>query len=320
MNSSPDSRKGLIVAILILIATPLLACNPNVVTAWGDLLETARTIWAGIWATPEPDYYGISILCSEDLLAAHGNPPVSYVDHIITTTQEIAAAWGVAQPYSLTFTLGPTYAKPDGSGRIMAPFQFTNPYSDVYGVPYGAPLTGLCLEFEELDVEGTPVPLLADGYQVADYVLSTTTPQMGYAECPSGITPTPTPTPTPLPTSTPTPTPGDAYENDDPPDHSSIAVNESQCRSLDPYGDVDVVHLWVWSGLHVQVRTHSLGGWASTDVEVSTCSGTFADTDGGESIIEWTADCDEVAVITVRSANGYYGPGETYALEVDQLP
>lgn len=322
MSNSIAPRKGLIVAILVLTATPLLACNPNVVTAWGDLLETAEAIWAGIWATPEPDYYGISILCSEDLLAAHGNPPVPYVDAVAATTEEIATAWGVAQPYSLTFSLGPTYAKPDGSGRIMATFQFTNPYSDVYGVPYGAPLTGLCLEFEEVDVEGTPVPLLADGYQVADYVLPTTTPQVGYSECPSGITPTPTPTPTPLPTNTPTPAPGDGYEPDNPyPTHnSSIAVGESQSRTLEPYGDEEYVHLWVWTGLHVQVRTHSLGGWASTNVEIPTCSGTFADTDGGEGIIEWTSVCDEVVVVTVRSANGYYGPGETYTLEVEQLP
>jgi len=313
-------RIGCILSLILLLATPLLACDPNVVTAWGDLVETAKIIWAGIWATPEPDYYGISILCGEDLLAAHGNPPVPYVDAIATTTEEIAAAWDVAQPYSLTFTLGPTYAKPDGSGRIIAPFQFTNPYSDVYGVPFGAPLTGLCLEFEEVDVEGTPVPLLADGYQVADYVLPTTTPQVGYAECPSGITPTPTPTPTPLPTDTPTPAPGDSYENDDPPDHSSIAVSETQYRSLDPYGDVDIVHLWVWSGLHVQVRTHSLGGWASTNMEISTCSGTLADVDGGEAIVDWVSVCDEVVVVTLTSGNGYYGPGETYTLEVSQLP
>jgi len=143
---------------------------------------------------------------------------------------------------------------------------------------------------------------------------------VGYAECPSGITPTPTPTPTPVPTETPTPAPGDAYEDDDPPNNSAIAVGEAQDRSLDPYGDVDVVHLWVWSGLHIQVRTRSLGGWASTNVEVSTCSGTFADTDGGEAIIEWLSICDEVVVVTVRSTNGYYGPGETYTLEVDQLP
>ncbi len=313
-------RIGCLLSLILLLATPLLACDPNVVTAWGDLVETAKAIWSGIWATPEPDYYGISILCSEDLLATYGNPPVPYVDAVAATTEEIAAAWGVARPYSLTFTLGPTYAKPDGSGRIVAPFQFTNPYSDVYGVPFGVPLTGLCLEFEEIDVEGTPVPLLADGYQVADYVLPTTTPQVGYAECPSGITPTPTPTPTPLPTNTPTPAPGDSYENDDPPDHSSIAVNESQYRSLDPYGDVDVVHLWVWSGLHVQVRTHSLGGWASTNLEIPTCSGTLADVDGGEAIVDWVSVCDEVVVVTLTSANGYYGPGETYTLEVSQLP
>ncbi len=238
-------RRYFFLSLVLLLSTPLLACDPNVVTAWGDLIETAGVIWSGIWATPEPDYYGISILCSEDLLVAHGNPPLSYVDRIITTTEEIAAAWGIGQPYSLTFTIGPTYTKPDGSGRLMVPLRFTNPYSEVYGVPLGAPLTGLCLEFEEVDVEGTPVPLLADGYQVADYVLPTTTPQVGYADCPSGITPTPTPTPTPLPTDTPTPAPGDGYENDDPPDHSAISVDEVQYRSLDPAGDVDVVHLWV---------------------------------------------------------------------------
>ena len=315
-------RTGLVLSLMLLLATPLLACNPNVVTAWGDLLATARAIWAGMWATPEPDYYGISILCSEDLLAAHGNPPVPYVNAVISTTEEIAAAWGIARPYSVTFTLGPTYDKPDGSGRIMAPFQFTNPYSDVYGVPFGAPLTGLCLEFEQVDVEGTPVPLLADGYQVADYVLPTTTPQVGYAECPSGITPTPTPTPTPLATDTPTPAPGDGYEPDNPyPAHnSSIAVNEAQWRTLEPYGDEEYVHLWVWTGLHVQVHTHSLGGWASTNLEIPTCSGTFSDVDGGETSVAWVSQCDEVVVVHVWSANGYFGPGESYTLEVVQLP
>jgi len=313
------TQRYFVLSLVLLLATPLLACNPDVVTAWGDLQQTAQVLWASLWARPEPDYYGFSILCSEDLLATYGNPPLPYVQAIISTTQEIAAAWGIGQPYSITFTIGPTYPKPDGSGRIVVPFQFTNPFSDVYGVPFGAPLTGLCLEFEAVDVNGipmprTPVPLLADGYQVADYVLPTTTPQVGYSECPSGITPTP------LPTSTPTPAPGDAYEPDDPPGHSSIAVNEAQDRSLDPYGDVDVVHLWVWSGLHVEVRTHSLGGWASTNVEIQTCSGTFSDTDGGESTIHWESACDEVVAITVSSANGYYGPGETYILEVNQRP
>jgi len=313
-------KADLVLSLMLLLATPLLACNPNVVTAWGDLAETAEAIWAGIWAMPEPDYYGLSILCGEDLLAAYGNPPVPYVDAIAATTEEIAAAWGIAQPYSLTFSLGPTYAKPDGSGRMVAPFQFTNPYNDVYGVPVGAPLTGLCLEFEKVDVEGTPVPLLADGYQVADYVLPTTMPQVGYAECPSGITPTPTPTPTPLPTSTPTPAPGDSYENDDPPDHSSIAVDEAQSRSLDPYGDVDVVHLWVWAGLHVRVRTHTLGGWTSTNLEVSTCSGTLADANGGEATIDWVSACDEVVILNISSQNGYFGPGESYILQTEQIP
>ncbi|MGD2205582.1 MAG: hypothetical protein PVH17_02275 [Anaerolineae bacterium] len=308
--------------LLLLLALPLLACNPNVVTAWGDLLETAEAIWAGIWATPEPDYYGISILCDPDLLAAYGNPPNAYVDDVALTTQEIATLWGVSPPYTQTLTLGTPYVKPDGSGRTMVPFQFTNPYSDVYGVPYGAPLTGLCLEFEDVDVEGTPVPLLADGYQVGDYVLPTTTPQVGYAECPSGITPTPTPTPTPIPTDTPTPAPGDGYEPDNPypPYNSSIAVGEAQWRTLEPYGDEEYVHLWVWPGLHVRVRTHSLGGYASTNVQVPTCNGTYSDTDGGESSVEWVSSCPEVVVIHVWSGNGYFGPGESYVLEVEQLP
>ena len=93
-------RRHLLLALVVLLATPLLSCNPNVVTAWGDLVETAKAIWAGIWSTPEPDYYGISVLCSDDLLAAHGNPPGLYVDAIAATTEEIADAWGVAQPYS----------------------------------------------------------------------------------------------------------------------------------------------------------------------------------------------------------------------------
>ena len=80
------------------------------------------------------------------------------------------------------------------------------------------------------------------------------------------------------------------------------------------------MHLWVWTGLHIEVRTHSLGGLASTALEIPTCSGTFSDTDGGEARIEWTSACDEVVVIHVTSSNGYYGPGETYTLQVNQLP
>jgi len=326
-------RRNFVLALALLLALPLLACDPRVLNAWGDLLESAQIIWSLTWTAP-PDYEAIGVLCSEDLLAAHGEPPVAYVDQIIHTTEEIAAAWGVGMPYSSTFTLGAPYAKPDGSGRIMVPLRFTYAYSDAYGIPAGGPITGLCLEFEEVDDGGTPVPLLADGFQVGDWVLPTTTPQLGYAECSSGITPTPTPTPTPLPTDTPTPTPipeGDAWEDDDPPNHSSIAVGESQSRSLDPYGDQEVVHLWVWSGLHVAVSTHGLGGLASTNLEVPTCSlastnlevptcsGTFSDTDGGQASVDWTSQCDEVVVMSIWSENGYYGPGETYTLSVQNL-
>jgi hypothetical protein len=153
-------------------------------------------------------------------------------------------------------------------------------------------------------------------------VLPTTTPQLGYSECASGITPTPTPTPTPLPTDTPTPTPeplGDAYEPDDAPDHSSIAIGESQSRSLDPHGDEEVVHLWVWTGLHLEVLTHSLGGLASTAMEIETCDGTLVDSDGDQVSISWTSSCDFVAIIRIWSANGFYGPGETYTLSVQNL-
>jgi hypothetical protein len=280
-------------ALAVLLATPLLACNPYVLNAWGDLLATAQFIWDAIWATPEPDVEAIGILCTQSLLAAHGEPPAAYVDSIRLTTEEIAAVWGVTVPYSTTFSLGTPYAKPDGSGRIMVPLQFANP-GGAYGVPLGRPVTGLCLEFEEVDDAGTPVPLLADGYQVGDWVLPTTSPQIGYAECASGITPTPTATPTPQPTETPTPVAGDAHEPDDPPHHSSIAINESQSRTLDPYGDEEVVHLWVWTGLHVEVLTHSLGGLASTAMEIPTCSGTWNDTDGGQARAEWVSVCDVI--------------------------
>ena len=314
-------KKHFWLALTILFAMPLLACNPNVLNAWGDLLATARFIWDSMWTTPDPDYEAIGVLCSGGLLAAYGEPPVSYVDDMRLTTQQIAAAWGVTVPYSTTFTLGTPYPKPDGSGRTMVPLQFANP-GGAYGVPVGGAVTGLCLEFQEVDDGGTPVPLLADGYQVGDWVLPTTTPQLGYAECPSGITPTPTPTPTPIPTATPTPSPGDTYEPDNPypPYHSSIGVGEVQSRSLDPYGDEDVVYLWVWTGLRLEVLTHSLTGWASTNLMIPTCSGTFYDTDGGETRVEWVSLCDEVLVMDVWSANGYYGPGETYTLQVNQLP
>jgi hypothetical protein len=314
-------KKHFLAALVMLLAMPLLACNPNVLNAWGSLLASAQFIWDSIWTTPESDYEAIGLLCTQSLLATYGEPPVSYVDAIAMTAEEIAAAWGVTVPYSATFTLGTPYAKPDGSGRIMVPLQFASP-GGTYGVPVGAPVTGLCLEFEEVDDGGTLVPLLADRYQVADWVLPTTTPQLGYAECASGITPTPTPTPTPLPTNTPTPAPGDAYEPDNPspPHNSAIGVGEVQWRSLDPYGDEEVIHLWVWTGLHLEVLTHSLGGLASTAMEITTCTGTFSDTDGGQSRVSWLSVCDEVAVIHIWSTNGCYGPGETYTLQVNQLP
>ncbi|MBN1658945.1 MAG: hypothetical protein JXA93_11110, partial [Anaerolineae bacterium] len=80
------------------------------------------------------------------------------------------------------------------------------------------------------------------------------------------------------------------------------------------------VHLWVWTGLHVEVLATNLGGLASTNMEIVTCSGTLGDTDGGESRVEWISQCDEVAVIRIWTGSGYYGPGETYTLQANQLP
>ena len=99
-------KRNFVLALLVLVAMPLLACDPNVVNAWGDLLASAQFIWDSIWTTPERAYEAIGILCTQSLLATYGEPPVTYVDAIAMTTQEIAAAWGVSVPYSTTFTLG----------------------------------------------------------------------------------------------------------------------------------------------------------------------------------------------------------------------
>ncbi len=307
------SRRRLLMAALLLLALSTLACNLSALDAWGDLTATARAIWAATWVRPTPDYAAVSVLASEGLKAAHGDPPLSYIDALAVTTRQIAATWGVRPPYTETFTLGAAYTEPGGSGRILVPVYFANP-GGAYGVAPGAPIVGLCLAFETVDFGGTPVPLLADGYRVGDYVLPTTTPQPGQALCPSGITPTP------LATDTPAPVPGDGYEPDDPPGHSDVAVGEAQTRTLAPAGDADVVHLWVWAGLHLSVETLDLGGGTSTNVEIQACDGRWADADGGVAYVEWTSTCDTVAIVTVTSANGRFGPEETYTLQVRQLP
>ena len=76
----------------------------------------------------------------------------------------------------------------------------------------------------------------------------------------------------------------------------------------------------MWTGLHLEVLTHSLGGLASTAIQIPTCSGTFYDADGGHARVAWTSACDEVVVMSIWSDNSYYGPGETYTLQVSQLP
>ncbi len=128
-----------------------------------------------------------------------------------------------------------------------------------------------------------------------------------------GSTRSRTPTPTPIPI-------GDAVEDDDPPNHSSIDINESQGRTVDLYGDEEVVHLWVWTGLHLEVLTHSLGGLAPTALEIPTCGGTWRDTGGSEARVEWTSVCDEVVAVRIWSTNRYHGPGEAYTLSVSHLP
>jgi hypothetical protein len=41
----------------------------------------------------------------------------------------------------------------------------------------------------------------------------------------------------------------------------------AQGRTIDPHGDQEVVHRWVWTGLHLGVLTHSLAGLAATALE-----------------------------------------------------
>ena len=38
-------KRNFVLALLVLFAMPLLACDPNVLNAWGDLLASARFIW-----------------------------------------------------------------------------------------------------------------------------------------------------------------------------------------------------------------------------------------------------------------------------------
>ena len=42
-------KRSFLLALIVLLATPLLACNPNVLNAWGDVLASARFIWNSIW-------------------------------------------------------------------------------------------------------------------------------------------------------------------------------------------------------------------------------------------------------------------------------
>ena len=112
-------RTAGLVALLV-FTLPAWACNVNTLTAWGDLAATAGAIWSAIWATPEPDYYAVSLFCSEGLKEAHGDPPQPYVDAIAATTQEIAAAWGISPPFSETLTVGDSFPKPDGCESLFS--------------------------------------------------------------------------------------------------------------------------------------------------------------------------------------------------------
>ena len=62
-------KRKFFLALVLLLAIPILACNPNVLNAWSDLLATAQFIWDSIWAVPEPDVEAIGVLCTQSLLA-----------------------------------------------------------------------------------------------------------------------------------------------------------------------------------------------------------------------------------------------------------
>ena len=69
-------KRNFVLALLVMVAMPLLACDPNVVNVWGDLVASAQFIWNSIWTEPEPDFEAIGILCTQSLLATYGEPPV----------------------------------------------------------------------------------------------------------------------------------------------------------------------------------------------------------------------------------------------------
>ena len=111
-------RAKLIAILAAMLAMPLLACNPNVLNTWGDLLGTARFIWTSMWTTPEPDYDAIGIVCTQELLAAYGEPPVAYVDNIRMTTGQITAAWGSCTNFSVNSRWISKAARRSGVGSV----------------------------------------------------------------------------------------------------------------------------------------------------------------------------------------------------------
>ncbi len=296
-------RPRFLLALMFLLAIPLLACNPNVLNAWGDLLASAQFIWDSIWTTPEAGLrchrHPVHREPAGDLRrAARGLRGRDSHDHPgdrrrLGCRPALQHDLHLGHALRQAGRLGPHHGAPavrQSRRRLRRAGRRTGdrPLPGVRGggrwrhagAPAGRRLPGgrLGTAHDDAPARVCGVPQRHHAHTDPD----THTLAHRHADA------------TPIPI-------GDAYEDDDPPNHSSIAVNESQGRTLDPYGDEEVVHLWVWTGLHVEVRTHSLGGLASTALEIPTCSGTFSDTDGGESTVSWISSCDEVVVMRIWS-------------------
>ena len=332
---------------LAVLSLLLLACSAEALTLYAaDALTKAQALYYFIQGH---DYPAVGVLahpdtqssiagcrgqdCDMDQLETVGLTLTNqYLDICF---QPLGDAWGLPEWYNEptpepgtptptpVFVAHSTFQHPSYPGVAWVGLQFYSPTFTQW-------FTGCCIPlapYDDPDEGAVDLLVQPPAPEIGACTVDGASP-CGYVTpiCLSGITPTPTPTPTP--TNTPTPSPGDGYEDDtcafppyDP--HSAISVGETQWRSLEPDGDVDCIHLWVWTGLHVEILTHDLGPDADTYLEVLTAAGTYSDDNGNGGLasrVEFTSTADEVVNIRVSSANGLYGPNATYGITVNQLP
>ena len=137
----------------------------------------------------------------------------------------------------------------------------------------------------------------------------------------SSATPSPVPpTPTQLPTSTDTPMPGDAFEPDDR-DPAPISLGEVQARTFDPVGDIDRATFRAKAGRSYRIEALNLAVGVDTLLEVLANGHSYTNDDAApgtlESRVDFTAEEDGMAVITVHNAD-QYGPERSYELRVTE--